>query len=207
MTCCHVRSPLLAHVVRPSRSIVVHFMPVICFELVGIARGSDKRPCPDPLSKASTSCVRRTWWGIPSTFVEHDRVAQSSLQVLLLDRVGHRRIRGQQEARAHRYALGAVGQRRDQSATVEEAARRDDGNRRLAVGSAQGVDDRRQEQRCRDRAGVAAALAALHDHRVGTPRSDLHRVLGGTDRRDHDDAVVLRLRNQLGLRCECERRP
>ena len=36
-----------------------------------------------------------------------------------------------------------------------------------------------------DRAGVAAALAALHDHRVDTPRRDLLGVAAGADRRHH----------------------
>ena len=38
-----------------------------------------------------------------------------------------------------------------------------------------------------DRAGVAAAFAALHDHRVGAPRRDLLGVAPGADRRDDRD--------------------
>ena len=55
------------------------------------------------------------------------------------------------------------------------------------TGMADRVDDLRQQQRRRHRAGVAAALAALHDHRVDAPLGDLLGVALGADRR-HDDA-------------------
>ena len=44
-----------------------------------------------------------------------------------------------------------------------------------------------------DRAGVAAAFAALHDHRVDAPRRDLLGVAAGADRRHDGDAGVLQL--------------
>ena len=69
-----------------------------------------------------------------------------------------------------------------------------------------GVEHRRQQQRGRHRPGVAAALAALHDHRVGTPARDLLGVLGRADRRDHHHARLFQLGDQVRLRRQRERR-
>ena len=52
-----------------------------------------------------------------------------------------------------------------------------------------GVDHGRQQQRGRHRAGVAAALAALGDHRVDAPARDLLGVAAGADGRHDHDAV------------------
>ena len=57
------------------------------------------------------------------------------------------------------------------------------------TGMSTGVDDLRQQQRRRHRAGVPAALAALRDHRVG---AELRRLLGvrrRADRRHAGDAA------------------
>ena len=118
--------------------------------------------------------------------VGHHGVGDGAAEVVLLHRLGHGALLREQEAGAHRDAGRAVGERGDEAAAVEEAARRDhrDVDR---------VDDLREQQRGGDRAGVAAALAALHDHRVGAPRRDLLGVAPGADRRHHRDARVLQL--------------
>ena len=73
----------------------------------------------------STNGVRSTRCGSPSTCVVTTVSVTRLREVDLLDRVGHRRIAREQEARAHRDADRAVGERRDEAAPVEEAARGD----------------------------------------------------------------------------------
>ena len=80
--------------------------------------------------------------------------------------------------------FGTVGQRGDQAAPVEEPARGDHRN-------VHGRDDLRQQQAGRDRTGVPAALAALHDDRVGAPLRDLLRVPARADRRNDDQPASL----------------
>ncbi len=101
----------------------------------------------------------------------HHGAVEAGLQISLLDGVRHGGVRRQQEAGAHRDTRGAVGQRGGQPAAVEESA----GGHHRDVDR---VEHRRQQQRGGDRSGVAAALAALHDHRVGAPAGDLLGVLG-----------------------------
>ncbi len=93
----------------------------------------------------------------------------------------------------------AVRERGDEAAAVEEAARADHGD-------VDRVDDLGEQQRRRDRAGVTAAFAALHDHRVGAPRRDLLRVPPGADRRHDRDARVLQRLDLVLARREGERR-
>ena len=85
------------------------------------------------------------------------------------------------------------------AAPVEETAGGDDGY-------VDRVEHRRQQQRGRHRTGVPAALAALHDHRVGAPAGHLLGVLGRADRRDHHHADVFEPRDQVRLRRQRERR-
>ena len=75
----------------------------------------------------------------------------------------------------------AVRERRDETATVEEAARAEhrDLHRR---------DDLRQEEGGGHGAGVAAALRGPGDHRVHAPLGDLLRVALRADRGHRHDA-------------------
>jgi hypothetical protein len=96
---------------------------------------------------------------------------------------GTPRIGGHQEARAHRDALRAEGQRGDQAAAVVEAAGRD--HRHLHR-----VHHLRQQHRGGHAAGVAAALAALDGDDVGAHLDGLLRVLQRAHRGHAHDAGV-----------------
>ena len=108
----------------------------------------------------------------------HHGLGDGLAQVVVLHRLRHRGVGGEQEAGAHGDAVGAVRERGDQAATVEEAAGGDDGDAALDR-----VDHLRQEDGRGHRAGVAAALAALHEHRVDAPLEHLLGVALGADRR------------------------
>ena len=71
-------------------------------------------------------------------------------------------------------------------------------------GDVDSVDDLREEQRRRHRAGVATALAALHEHRVDAPCGDLLGVAPGADRRHDDDAGVLETLDEVLARRQRE---
>ncbi len=68
------------------------------------------------------------------------------------------------------------------------------------------IEHRRQQQCRGDRTGVAAALAALDDHRVGAPAGHLLGVLGQADRRNHHHACFFELRDQVGFGRQRKRR-
>ena len=93
---------------------------------------------------------------------------------------------GEQEARAHGDAVGAVGERGDEPAAVVEAA----GAEHRDLG-ADRVDHLREQQRGRHRAGVAAALAALGDDGVDAHLEHLLGVAARADGRHHDHAGVV----------------
>ena len=141
-------------------------------------RADRARPLHRPAcSRRSTSGVRSTRCGTPSTRVVTTVPVNVAGQVDLLDRVGHRAVAGQQEPGAHRDPGRAVGERGGQPAAVEEPARRDDRD-------VHRVHDLRDQQAGRHRAGVAAALAAGRDDRVDAPgRPPSPRAAGRRPRR------------------------
>ena len=191
--------PWALRISRPSRASCTQLMPLSFLNCRVRRSVGPSRRTALVSSTSSTNGVRSIRCGIPSTLVVTTVPVRSVREVELLDRVGDGGVLGQQEAGAHADRGGAVRQRRGEAAPVEEAASRDDRD-------VHGVQHGRQQQRGRDRAGVAAALAALDHHRVRAPAGHLDRVLRGADRRHHDDPVVLELLDQLRLGRQRERR-
>ena len=153
----------------------------------------------EPLSSFSTSPVRSTRCGMPSTRVETTVPSSADCEIALLDRVGHGGIRGQQEAGAHRHAGGAV-------ATAPRRAR---GRRRSRP---------RRSPECLTASSTDGSSSVVATGPVWPPPSPpctitasapqpatLLGVLGRADRRNHHDAGVFELRDQLWLGRQRER--
>ena len=138
--------------------------------------------------------------GAPSSAVVTTVSNTDAGDVAVLDVVGHAALLREQEAGAHGDAVGAVRERGDEAASVVEAAGAEHRDRR-----ADRVDHLRQQQRRRDRAGVAAALAALRDHGVDAPLEHLLGVPPGADRRHAQRAGVVEPRDRVLRRRAGER--
>ena len=115
-----------------------------------------------------------TRWGAPSMRVETTVPVTVVCRYWALTASGTRLSEGEQEPGAHGDAVGAIGEGRHQAAAVEVAAGRHDHHP-----VADGVDHLGQQQRRGHRPGVAAALAALRDHRVDPPLDHLLGVPAG----------------------------
>ena len=131
----------------------------------------------------------------------HDCAVQSGFQVALLDRIRNGGVRRQQESGSHRHPGRSVGQRGGQTAPVEEST----GGHHRNVGAFQHIQHRWQQQCGGNRAGMAAAFAALHDHRVRAPGRHLAGVLGGSDGRDHHGTGLFESCDEFLIGCQRER--
>src|ERR1019366_4799975 len=83
-------------------------------------------------------------------------------------------------------AVGAEGQRRRETASVEDAAGRDDGNRAVDR-----VDDQRYERERRHGARVAARFGPLGDDYVAPGVERSSSVLDLAAHRDHQNVVLM----------------
>ena len=108
---------------------------------VAHAHAAATTPCRRADSSSSTNSVRSTRCGWPSICSRHDGVGDRRAEVVRLDRCRAPCSRREQEARAHRDAGGAVRERGDEAAAVEEAA-----GARSRGRACDRVDDLRQQQ-------------------------------------------------------------
>ena len=128
-----------------------------------------------------------------------DGARERRVEVDLLDVIGYGAVGRQQEPRAHRDAVRAVGERSCETTTVVHAT----GDEHRDVDCVEHLGD---EDRCGYHAGVAAALGTLRDDRVDAPRRDLLRVTPRPDGgHDHHTRVLQLLHHRLA-RCLRERR-